>query len=130
MLFPYPAETMFSCQPLHTYLRHSCNGYAAARRAVFALTCGLLLLYGAEEAVQVPSSGTSSVQSTAPLWMSADNVQTLVGAAPAHPAPVSRHASDGSTAAVEAPPAEANRCLPGPLMPQWTLNCVMIDAER
>lgn len=124
---------MFACQPLHRHLRHSCDGYSVARRVVFALTCGLLLLYGAEEAVQAPVSTAPSVQSTAGLWMSADDVRARIDEADAPhatPVPVLKPAPARSTAAVESSSAEADRCLPGPLMPTWTLNCVMIDVQR
>lgn len=122
---------MFSCQPLHTHLRYSRDGYSVARRVVFALACGLLLIYGAREAVvPLDVERPAAVQSTM-LWMSADDAGVLFDAAPtSFPAsPVLKPASTVERGWTARSP-RANRCHRAPLMLPRTPNCTTFDLRN
>ena len=116
---------MFSCQPLHAHIRHSRDGYSVARRIVFAVTCVLLLVYGAEELMTAPTHAPLS-QTTA-LWMTTADVQALFDEETApQPAPTaSIHRTAVPAPVSHSATARPVPCLHGPLLPAWSPSCLV-----
>ena len=116
---------MFSCQPLHTHIRHSRDGYSAARRIVFAVTCVLLLAYGADEVARTASPHAPVVQ-TAALGASAADMRALFDDATL-PGPVLRSTVRVPAVGGGPTPQSSATCVQGPIHPGWSSSCLSIE---